>query len=124
MTRIEALALAFASVNRWLEPESPAFRLMNPGMLKAFKLTQVMDDNQYRVFESSIDGLQALIFDLKIKCAGHSRSKLKSDSSLTDLIAVYGQPVAATGAIVKFLRKALSDHAISEKTPLSFFFSE
>jgi len=124
MTRMEALALAIARTNDWLEPDSLAFSLGNPGLLKAFKLTQPMDANQYRIFESSMDGLQALIFDLGTKCSGHSRSKLKTDSTLTDLMAVYGHPIASTGAIVKFLRKALRDSSVADKTPLSFFLPE
>jgi hypothetical protein len=118
MTRIEALALALAHANNWMEPDSLAFSLMNPGLLKAFKLSQTMDANQHRVFESVLNGFQALLYDLETKCSGRSRSKLKPTSAITDLLAVYSQ--SNPGAVLKFLRKALNV-SITDKTPLSFF---
>ena len=124
MDRLEALACAIASHNDWLEPDSIAFKLRNPGMLKAFKLTQPMDAEQNRIFESMVDGFQALLFDLRTKCSGRSRSKLKQESTITDLMAVYGHGFSVAATVALYLRKALGDPEITDKTPLSFFLSE
>jgi hypothetical protein len=119
MTKLEALALALAHLNNFHDPESVAFRNGNPGLLKAFALKHKMDGDQIRIFDSFLDGYQALLYDLKTKCSGRSRSKLKPASALTDLLHVYGHTEIERA--VKFLKAALQKSDVSEKTFLSFF---
>jgi hypothetical protein len=121
MNKLKALAMMLAYLNDFHNPESLAFRNANPGLLKAFSLKHKMDANQVRIFDSFQDGYQALNFDLKTKCSGRSRSKLKPENTLTDLLRVYGH--AETERAVRFLQSALHTD-INEKQPLAFFSQE
>jgi hypothetical protein len=122
MNRLEALADALASLNEYHDPSSEAYRLRNPGMLKAFTLRHAMDDQSRRIFPSAIDGYQALLFDLRVKVTGGSRSKLKPQSTLEDLLVKgYSQPRSSVDLVLCFLKAALPKSNITEKTPLSYF---
>ena len=74
-----------------------------------------------RVFDSHIDGYQALLFDLKIKALGKSRYHLSGDSTLLELMAAYKFPPDMARFLVKFLRQALPDDETAETSTLSFF---
>jgi hypothetical protein len=121
MNNLGTLADALAKMYGYHNPASEAYQLRNPGMLKAFLLSQPINENGYRIFNSTLDGYQALLFDLQMKCSGKSRSKLETSSTLRDLIFVYGQPQTAADVVANFLKHALHNETISEKTPLSFF---
>lgn len=122
MIRIEALADALASLNDWTNPDADAYRLRNPGMLRAFTLRHEMDEQGRRVFPSLVDGYQALIYDLRKKCEGGSRSKLKPTSVLRELLVRgYSHSPSAEEYVLCFLQKALAPVAVDSATPLKFF---
>lgn len=122
MTRsLEALADALTTISGFRDPESPSYQNRNPLGLLAFKDTQPCDAHGQRIFKSFMDGYQAGLFDLLIKCTGRSSSKLKATSTLTDLVLTYHQPETAAKYVARFLRRALSDERITEKTELAYF---
>lgn len=124
MTRIEALADAFAKINGWHDPMSDAYRLRNPGMLKAFSPKHIKDEKGYRIFNSFPSGYDNLILDLKIKCSGGSHSRLKPDDTIINLVLCYQMPETAATYIKKFLRHALNDENIMERQPLGWFLED
>lgn len=124
MTRIECLADAIMRMNGWADPTSLAYRLRNPGMLKAFSLKHAKDENGYRIFNSFPSGYDNLLLDLRIKCSGNSHSRLKPEDTLVNLVQCYGNPATAATYLKKFLRKALRDENIYESTQLKWFLED
>jgi len=123
-SRIHALCDAFAKLNGALDPQSDAYRLRNPLMLKAFLPKHERDAKGRRVFHSFTSGYDNGVNDLKIKCSGKSFAPIGPDSSLADLVVLYGNPKPAARIIKNFLQIALNDPLIAESTPLSFFLEE
>ncbi len=121
MRRLEALADAIAKYTGYHSPDSEAYQTRNPGLLKAWSVRHPRTDSGVRVFDSHIDGYQALLFDLKIKAVGKSRYHLTGDSTLLDLMHAYQFPPTMAGFLVKFLRQALPDDATAETSTLNFF---
>jgi hypothetical protein len=102
--------------------DSPLYRARNPLGLKAYSMKYLRDDSNNRVFSSVLDGWQAGIFDLRVKCGGRSSDKrLKPTATLLDLMFAYGWKESMAESIAKFLRRALGDETISKKTPLGYF---
>lgn len=124
MTRIEALADAFAKMNGYHDPLSQAYKLRNPGMLKAFSPKHVKDESGFRVFNSFPSGYDNLVIDLSVKCSGGSHSRLKPDDTLINLVQCYGNPATAATYIKKFLRHALNDPNIMETQKLGWFLED
>lgn len=125
MKRLEALADALASLNDWTDPDSDAYKLRNPGLLRAFTLRHAMNGDGRRVFPCLVDGYQALLYDLDRKCRGLSRSKLKPESRIVDLLTKgFGQPSSAEEFVLCFLQRALPNVSITSVTPLRFFVEE
>ena len=124
MKRLEALADAFAKLNGALDPLSEAYKLRNPGMLRAFNPKHERDVKGNRRFRHFIAGYENLLLDLRIKCSGNSRARLVPDSPLVDLVHTYGQPTAALKPLVRFLRHALNDDNIPEAVQLKFFMED
>jgi hypothetical protein len=124
LTRIEALAGALAKLHGAFDPLSEAYRTRNPGLLKAFSPKHEKNENGYRVFNSFASGWDNLCLDLLIKCSGGSHARLKPDDTLINLVLCYGEPKTAATYVKKFLRKALSDENIMERTMLSFFMED
>ena len=89
-------------------------------MLEAHRITHDMDQNGIRVFATQVSGYLALLDDLSFKCSGHSRSKLKPTSTLTELLKVYRHPETATEYVVVFLNQALGTEITADQT-LDFF---
>jgi hypothetical protein len=119
--RLEALADAIASLNLWQEPDSEAYKLRNPGLLRSYALRHAADEHGRRVFSSLMDGYGALLYDLQTKCSGHSRSKLRRNSTLDELLVRgYSQPSSSMDLVLCFLEKALPDH-INQQTHIEFF---
>jgi len=58
---------------------------------------------------------------LQIKCSGKSFSKIGPESTLVDLVCLYGNPKTAAKYITNFLRHALEDDTITENIPLAWF---
>lgn len=129
--RIEALADAIGYLNDIHNPKSIAYKLRNPGMFHAysFKHLAQTDEKGRRIFTSLIGGYRFLIQDLTWKCEGNTRAKgeagkLKSTSTLVDLLRALRQKPDNIFVLVDFLQQALEDEAISESTQLSYFLTE
>lgn len=132
-TRIEALADAIGLANGIDLPDSKAYQLRNPGLLRSFSLVrhQETDDCGVRIFTSFIGGYRALVHDLTTRCQGLSRAtvwnsgkpeKLRSDSQLRDLLRTYGMKIDdPIIKIVKFLRVALRDESIGATSLIKVF---
>jgi hypothetical protein len=118
--KLEALADALAFYSRSFDPESPAYRYRNPGLLPAILLKHPRSADGKRFFISYLDGYQALLFDLKVKCSGLSKTNLTQQSTLLDLMASFGHNKAATKYVAKFLTKALGEE-IPLDVQLSYF---
>lgn len=119
--KLEALAEAIIHYSGYTDPGSTLYDARNPGGLKAMGLVQARDDKGNRIFNSVLDGLQALFYDVELKVTGKSRAALKPISILIDLSASYNLPITTATAWSRFLRKALHDDSISATTPLSYF---
>jgi hypothetical protein len=119
--KIEALAEAITAYTGYREPTSNLYKIRNPGALKAFSMKDMRDSENLRIFQSFTGGFHALINDLERKCSGESYCGLKTTSTLRDLIAVYQHPATITGYIVKFLKNALQDDAITDTTHIGWF---
>lgn len=85
---------------------------------------QRRDEQGMRIFRTLLDGYQALYFDLAIKCSGKSHTRLRSTSTLRDLILAYGHPITMAKYVANFLKKALKDESVSDQTQLSYFTEE
>lgn len=117
----EALAEAIIHYSGYNDPGSTLHDARNPGGLKAMGLIQARDEKGNRTFQSVIDGIQALFYDVELKVSGKSRAQLKPESTLIDLSASYNLPITTATAWARFLRKAIHDESISATTPLSYF---
>jgi hypothetical protein len=124
MTRIDALTDAFAKMLGWHDPKSRAYELRNPIMLRAFTPKHAKTEDGYRVFHSFSSGYDNARIDISIKCSGKSRSKLTPEDTLENLVQCYGYPKTSATYIKKFLRHALKDDNIMEKTPLGWFLED
>lgn len=124
LSRIEALAGAFARMNCFHDALSEAYRLRNPLMLKAFSPKHEKNENGYRQFNSLSSGWDNGILDLKIKCSGGSYSRLKPDDTLENLVQCYGHSRLAAVYVKKFLRHALGDENIMHTQKLSWFLED
>lgn len=121
MNKLEALADAIIAYVNSQAPDSASYQARNPMALKKYSSKHPADPTGLRVFKSWIDGYQAGLFDLEVKCAGKSRANVTSESSLQELIRAYSLPHLTSKYVAKFLRKALKDETISEKTELKYF---
>jgi hypothetical protein len=120
--RLAALCAAFAAMNGLLSPGSDAYRLMNPLLLPAFSPKHKKDEKTgRRCFNSFSSGWDNSLIDLSIKCSGNSFSKIGPDSTLLDLVCLYGNRPPAARIVKNFLCAALNDASISESQPLSWF---
>jgi hypothetical protein len=119
--RISALCDAFAKLNGALDPQSDAYKLRNPLLLKAFSPKHDRDEKGRRRFRSFTSGYDNGIIDLQIKCSGKSFSKIGPESTLVDLVCLYGNPKTAAKYIINFLRHALEDDTITENVLLAWF---
>lgn len=124
LKRLEALADAIARYTGWYDPESPVYQNRNPLALKAHSPQHPRDINGLRQFQSVLDGYQAGLFDLSIKCSGKSRTRLKPESTLLDLMLAYGHPATMADYVAKYLKRALQDSTISKTTQLSYFLEQ
>jgi len=121
ITRIEALADALAYYHKSHEPDTIAYRNRNPGNLKAISFKNAKDAEGLRVFNSVLDGYQALLFDLRIKCSGKSRAyRFDENPTVESLMLAYGQGKPAAKYVAKQITKALN-FEVRLDTPLGFF---
>jgi hypothetical protein len=108
--RLEILAEAIARYSGYSEPDSELYQARNPGALKATSMRHVANEHGHRVFNSFIDGMQALLFDLNTKLSGNSWTGINQESTLEDLALSYSQPFTLADAWSKHLRKAMQEH--------------
>jgi hypothetical protein len=122
MIRLEALVLAIGKMNgAWDDPESLAFRLCNPLLLKTYRPEKKVDSDYNRVFTSVMGGFRAGVADLQAKSSGKN-NRLSTNNTLRDLLALFGFKNDATiRKIVLFLRRALQDESVSANTELGWF---
>lgn len=122
--RSEAIVDAIAALNNFHKPDSTAYQLRNPLLLKSFAKPGKHEVNEdgLRIFDSALGGLKSAIFDVELKISGESNTGLKPTDKLRNLLAVYGmRQESDILSIVYFLRKALADKDIDQYTPLSYF---
>jgi hypothetical protein len=122
--KLEALLDAIGSLKGFSNPDSVAYQIKNPLLIKSFARPgkHNIDGEGRRIFESSQAGYKACWFDLDIKTRGESRAGLKPDDKLSNLLRVFGLTERlGQQQVVKFLRRALLDETISLDTPLTYF---
>ena len=123
INRIEALVDSIAFLHRAYQPDSEAYKLRNPMMLKNYAPPgkHKVDDQGYRVFDSLLGGYKSGVYDVTIKLKGESNSGIKVTDTLRNLLAVYSiNKEEDINLVVFFLRKAVSKD-ITPLTPLSYF---
>lgn len=124
VNKLEALVDSIGRANGSGDPDSPAYRLRNPLLIRSFARPgkHETDELGRRVFSSYLSGYKAGLFDIELKITGKSRAGLTPESSLTQLLGVYGvKEPGGISTIVSFLRRALKDAEIKPTTPLSYF---
>jgi hypothetical protein len=121
---LEALAEAISHVSGYTDPSSPVYRARNPGALKPRDERHTRDEHGFRVFNSVLDGMQALMRDLEIKLGVDGPGRLSADSTLSDLATAYGRQIAEAKAWANFLKRALDDESISPRTAIKRFIEE
>lgn len=127
VNRIEALFDAIASLKSWSNPDSDAYQLRNPLLVKSFSLPgkNVINDDGVRIFKSSLAGVRACLFDLEIKIKGESRAGIKRDDKLENILRVFNiTELGGQQQVVKFLKRALKTQDIKLTTPLTWFLEE
>ena len=122
--RIESLADALAKLNGALDPLSEAYHARNPGMLLAFNPKHDRNANGRRIFSSFTGGYDNLLLDISIKASGQSRAKLGPESSLVDLLHVYGHSTSTLRYVIRYLRHALKDETLPSDIKLGWFLEE
>src|SRR5579863_6908970 len=120
MKAIEALADSIAQHNSYSDPTSEAYRLRNPGMLKARSIESLASatDDCHRIFTSHIGGYKALVDSLANTFRGHRRV------SLREAYGKYNVEDYAAEMAVAFVQTALSDKSITLDSEIRFIFSE
>lgn len=124
MDKVEAIIDAIGQLNRVHSPDSLAYKLRNPLLVKSFAKPgkHDIDEEGRRRFPSFINGYKAAYFDVELKIAGNARARLTAESTLTHLLATYGfRELLPVDNVVRFLRRALGDESIGRSTPLSYF---
>lgn len=124
VSRIESLVDAIGRANGLSDPESECYALRNPLLIRSFARPGKHDTDEKgrRVFSSLLSGYKAGVFDVELKITGKSRAGLTSESTLTNLLGVYGiKEPGGISLVVSFLRRALKDQTIRQDTALSYF---
>ena len=123
--RFEILTIAIAKQHgAFDDPQSKAFELRNPLLLKTYRPEKKTDSEHYRVFTSMMGGFKAGVVDLQAKCSGKNR-RLSPDNTLEDLLMLFQfSGDSAAKPVLLFLRRALHDETLSLNTPLSWFNEE
>lgn len=124
MNKIEAIVDAVGKLNGIHNPDSVAYLLRNPLLIKSFAKPGKHETTEegIRRFTSLLSGYKAATYDLDLKLTGKSRAGLKAGDTLTNLLGVYGiKELLAVDNVVSFLRRALKDPIINRTTPLTYF---
>lgn len=124
MNTYEVLVDAIAKFNGIHSPESEAYQIKNPLLIRSFARPgkHQIDDHGRRVFPSMLNGYKAALYDMELKVNGASRAGLKKEDQLQNLFRVYGiSEPAGQQMSLRFVRQALKNQDITLQTPLSFF---
>ena len=124
VNRLEALLDSIASLNGWSSPDSKAYQLRNPLLVKSFSRPgkNEIDPDGVRIFSSALAGLRGCLFDLEIKIKGESRAGVKPDDKLENILRVMGvTELGGQQQAIKFLKRALKTQDIKLTTPLAWF---
>ena len=127
VNKLEALLDSLSALKGWNSPDSEAYQLRNPLLVQSFSRPgkNSITDKGVRIFESSLAGLRACLFDLEIKVKGESRAGIKKDDKLVILLRVMGvTELGGQQQVVKFLKRALKTQDIKLTTPLAWFLEE
>jgi len=121
MLKTEAFILSIGKFNgAWDDPDSKAFKLCNPLLLKTYRPEKKCDSDHCRIFSSVMGGFKAGIADVQAKCSGKN-NRLTPENTLKDLFSVYGFTNEATvKKLILFLRRSLSDETVSPHTPIGW----
>lgn len=121
MIRLEILVLAIGNQYGMFDnPESKAFKLRNPLLLKTYRPEKKSDSDNYRIFTTLMGGYKAAVADVVAKCSGNNH-RLTSANSLRDLLKLYGFTTdLSMRPTILFLRRGL-DNTINLETKLEFF---
>lgn len=127
VSKVEFLCDAIAEYAGSHDPRSQAYKLRNPLALRATKLVsgkggkKVIQIGEMRAFRSWLNGYEAALFDLRLKCSGRSQSSVSQYSSIADLTRYYGMREEAAKGVADYLSFALEDQKISPETKLFVF---
>lgn len=124
ISKSEVLVDSIMVLNNYSKPDSLAYTLRNPLLLKSHSAAGKHDVNEdgIRIFNSTLGAYKAAVFDVEKKLDGTSNSGIKTTDCLRNLLAVYNiNKEQDIMSICYFLRKALGDPTISPLTPLSYF---
>lgn len=122
--RTEALVDAIGALHEYHRPDSEAYQLRNPLLLKSYAAPgkHNVDEKGRRQFDSFLGGYKSAYFDAALKISGGSATGLTPEDKLKNLLAVYGlKQENDQMAVVHFLRKAIGDKDIDLSTPLQYF---
>jgi len=122
MIRLEILVLAISTkLNAAFEPNSKAFELRNPLLLKTYRPEKKQDSDHYRLFGTFMGGFKAGLADVVAKTNGES-NRLNDLNTLRDLMHLYGVHTDLSfRPVILYLRKSLNDSGIDADTPISYF---
>jgi hypothetical protein len=121
--KTENLLFSIAYVHDYSNPQSEAFRLKNPLMLKSYSKAgkHSVNEQGIREFESHQGGIRAAAYDILLKISGNSNTGLKPSDTLKNLLKVYGiSQEQSQMEVVFFLRKCVNKD-IDLATTLSYF---
>ena len=124
MSQAENVVLSIAALNDFHNPESKAFKLKNPMLLRSFapESHHPVDEDGVRIYKSALSGLKSCVVDIDLKLSGRSITGLKPDQSLRNLLKVLNiKDTTSQTFVVRFLRAAIKDESITLATPLKFF---
>ena len=123
--KVESLLDAIAAVyGAFHDPDSLAYKLRNPLLIKSFSTPgkHLTNEEGLRQFDSFLSGYTACAYDLVKKVSGASRARIATSDPLSALLKIYGlTELRGQRKVVNFLRRALSNEEISEETPISYF---
>lgn len=90
MRKIDRVAEAIM-VFEGMKPGSVSYRYSNPGNLRWSATAERIEDG-YAQFATFSDGWNALVYDLKSKCNGKTKTGLTPQSTVLDLFHKYAPP--------------------------------
>lgn len=125
MIRVEILVIAIGNYNGAFDsPDSKAFKLRNPLLLKTYRPEKKVDSDHYRIFSSVMGGVKAACADVLAKSTGKNH-RLTQENTLKDLLMTYGfNDDRVQRKLVLFMRRALEDESVELHTKLSWLLEE